>query len=97
MEKEWVPAMQTLLDIPTASLPALWDADFLYGPKTEDGSDIYVLCEINASSVAPYPDSPGQKSPQQCWPGSVLRSTRANSLPGAGVEEEPLKVGTLRS
>jgi len=57
MEREWVPGMQTLLDIPTASLPALWDADFLYGPKTEDGSDTYVLCEINASSVAPFPDS----------------------------------------
>jgi len=61
MEKEWVPGMQTLLDIPTASLPALWDADFLYGPKTEDGSDTYVLCEINASSVAPYPDSAAPK------------------------------------
>jgi hypothetical protein len=53
--------MQTLLDIPTASLPALWDADFLYGPKTEDGSDTHVLCEVNASSVAPYPDSAAPK------------------------------------
>jgi len=61
MEREWVPGMQTLLDIPTASLPALCDADFLYGPKTEDGSDTYVLCEINASSVAPYPDSAAPK------------------------------------
>ena len=61
MEREWVPGMQTRLDIPKASLPALWDADFLYGPKTEDGSDTYVLCEINASSVAPYPDSAAPK------------------------------------
>jgi uncharacterized protein DUF6815 len=61
MEDEWVPAMQTLLDIPTASLPALWDADFLYGPKTADGADTYVLCEINVSSVAPYPDSAAPK------------------------------------
>lgn len=57
MEDEWVPSMQKLLDIPTGSLPALWDADFLYGSKTSDGHDTYVLCEINASSVAPYPDS----------------------------------------
>jgi len=57
MEGEWVPSMQKLLDIPTSSLPALWDADFLYGPKSSDGSDTYVLCEINVSSVAPYPDS----------------------------------------
>jgi hypothetical protein len=57
MEDDWVPSMQKLLDIPTSSLPALWDADFLYGPKSADGSDTYVLCEINVSSVAPYPDS----------------------------------------
>jgi hypothetical protein len=57
MEREWVPAMQRLLGIATADLPALWDADFLYGPKTGDGEDTYVLCEINVSAVAPYPDS----------------------------------------
>jgi hypothetical protein len=61
VEDEWVPAMQALLDIPTGSLPALWDADFLYGPKAQDGSDTYVLCEINVSSVAPYPDQAAPK------------------------------------
>ncbi len=61
MENEWVPGMQALLDIPTASLPALWDADFLYGPQTPDGCDTYALCEINVSSVAPYPDSAAPK------------------------------------
>jgi hypothetical protein len=61
MESEWVPGMQTVLDIPTASLPALWDADFLYGPRTSEGADTYVLCEINVSSVAPYPDSAAPK------------------------------------
>jgi hypothetical protein len=57
MESEWVPGLQRLLDIETASLPALWDADFLYGPRTEVGEDTYVLCEINVSAVAPFPDS----------------------------------------
>jgi hypothetical protein len=61
MESEWVPGMQAMLDIPTASLPALWDADFLYGPRTSEGADTYVLCEINVSSVAPYPDSAAPK------------------------------------
>jgi hypothetical protein len=61
LETEWVPAMQTLLDIPTKWLPALWDADFLYGPEAADGCDSYVLCEINVSSVAPYPDSAAAK------------------------------------
>lgn len=57
LEEEWLPVMQQLLDIPTASLPVLWDADFLLGPKGVDGEDSYVLCEINVSSVAPFPDS----------------------------------------
>lgn len=56
MESEWVPAMERLLDIDTKSLPAIWDADFLYGPKDADGADTYVLCEINVSSVLPFPD-----------------------------------------
>jgi hypothetical protein len=55
IEGDWVPSMQHLLDIDTAALPALWDADFLYGPETPDGNDTYILCEINASSVIPFP------------------------------------------
>ena len=56
LEKEWVPAMARLLDIDAASLPVIWDADFLYGPKTPAGEDTYVLCEINISAVLPIPD-----------------------------------------
>jgi hypothetical protein len=37
-------------------LPVIWDADFLYGPKDAIGADTYVLCEINVSSVYPFPD-----------------------------------------
>ena len=40
----------------SASLPLLWDADFMYGPRTEGGADAYVLCEINVSSVTPFPE-----------------------------------------
>lgn len=57
LEDEWVPRMQTRVGVGDDELPALWDADFLYGPKTPDGRDTYVLCEINISAVAPYPDS----------------------------------------
>jgi hypothetical protein len=55
LEREWTPAMQRLLAISDGALPALWDADFLFGPKTADGSDSFVLCEINASCVTPFP------------------------------------------
>jgi hypothetical protein len=57
MEQEWVPELQRLLDIEVTRLPVLWDADFLLGPRDTSGADTYVLCEINVSSVAPYPDS----------------------------------------
>jgi hypothetical protein len=57
LEREWLPAAQRLFDIGTENLPILWDCDFLLGPKTAGGEDTYVLCEINVSSVAPYPES----------------------------------------
>jgi hypothetical protein len=57
LESEWIPKMQAQLGIAYEDLPALWDADFLYGPKTADGRDTYVLCEINISAVSPFPDS----------------------------------------
>jgi hypothetical protein len=55
VESEWVPAMQDLVDVDSASLPALWDADFLFGLKNAAGEDTYVLCEINVSAVLPFP------------------------------------------
>ena len=48
--------MMAALGIDAASLPIIWDADFLYGPRTASGEDTYVLCEINVSSVFAIPD-----------------------------------------
>jgi hypothetical protein len=56
METEWTPQMMATLGIDTASLPIIWDADFLYGPRTPSGEDSYVLCEINVSCVFAIPD-----------------------------------------
>jgi hypothetical protein len=56
MESEWTPQMMQLLGINAQSLPIIWDADFLYGPRTASGEDTYVLCEINVSSVFPFPE-----------------------------------------
>jgi uncharacterized protein DUF6815 len=56
MEDEWTPQLTSLLDIPRSDLPMIWDADFMLGPPNADGTDRYVLGEINVSSVFPIPD-----------------------------------------
>jgi hypothetical protein len=56
MESKWVPELQQILGFETHSLPVIWDADFLYGPKTVSGDDTFVLCEINASSTFAFPE-----------------------------------------
>ena len=56
METEWTPQMMQQLGIDAASLPVIWDADFLYGPRDASGADSYVLCEINVSCVFAFPD-----------------------------------------
>jgi hypothetical protein len=56
MEDEWTPQLTALLDIACHDLPMIWDADFMLGPVQADGSDSYVLGEINVSSVFPFPD-----------------------------------------
>ena len=56
MESGWIPQMMQVLEVDAASLPIIWDADFLYGPRTATGEDTYVLCEINVSSVFAIPD-----------------------------------------
>jgi hypothetical protein len=56
MEDQWTPQLSSLLDIPRRDLPMIWDADFMLGPAGADGTDSYVLGEINVSSVFPMPD-----------------------------------------
>lgn len=56
METRWVRELQQIVAVDRASLPVIWDADFLLGDKTGDGGDRYVLCEINASSTFAFPE-----------------------------------------
>jgi hypothetical protein len=57
MEQDWVPGLRRILGLERSALPALWDADFLQRPmpRTTDEPS-FVLCEINVSSVSPFPD-----------------------------------------
>ena len=57
LESEWVPGLERTLGIRREELPLLWDCDFLHGAPAREGDERYVLCEINVSSVAPFPDS----------------------------------------
>jgi hypothetical protein len=57
LEDDWIPGLCERLELTVDQLPVLWDADFLLGPKASDGVDSHVLCEINVSSVAPFPPS----------------------------------------
>lgn len=57
LESDWIPELCRRLAIARDDLPVIWDADFLYGPKSASGDDTYVLCEINVSAVFPFPDS----------------------------------------
>lgn len=54
-EAEWVQQMTAVLGLSPELLPVIWDADFLFGPKTAADDDTYVLCEINVSAVWPFP------------------------------------------
>jgi hypothetical protein len=56
MEQEWTPRMMQVLGLDAASLPIIWVADFLYGPRTVTCEATYVLCEINVSSCFAVPD-----------------------------------------
>jgi hypothetical protein len=53
MEQEWIEQLCQTLEIPRIDLPMIWDADFLFGEQ----ENTFVLCEINVSSVYPFPDS----------------------------------------
>lgn len=56
LEHTWIPELKELLSLDDESMPVLWDADFLLGPRNDSGEDTYVLCEINASCVTPLPE-----------------------------------------
>jgi hypothetical protein len=57
LELEWVAELRKKLGIGFDELPLLWDCDFLLGQALASDTERYVLCEINVSSVAPFPDS----------------------------------------
>ncbi len=56
METDWTPGLMRTLGLAPDSLPALWDADFLWREAGAARPSPWALCEINVSSVLPFPD-----------------------------------------
>jgi len=84
MEAEWTPQMMAMLGIDPAALPIIWDADFLYGRRTQSGEDTYVLCEINVSSVFAIPDQAPAAIARLALDRLPACSTRMNDAPTRG-------------
>ena len=57
LETQWLALLCQRLGLTNAHLPLLWDADFLLGEAEPGAPERYVLCEINVSSVSPFPPS----------------------------------------
>lgn len=74
MDEGWIALMQDSLGIATDDLPLLWDIDFLLGPRDAEGRDTYVLCEINVSSVIPFPPSAAEPLAR----ATIARARRAH-------------------
>jgi hypothetical protein len=52
LEGGWVKLLHERVGLARERLPLLWDCDFMFGE-----GDGFVLCEINVSSVSPFPPS----------------------------------------
>ena len=57
LEASWIALLRERVGLPRERLPLLWDCDFMLGETAADGAQRFVLCEINVSSVSPFPPS----------------------------------------
>lgn len=57
LESSWITLLRERVGLAHERLPLLWDCDFMLGDMSADGAQRYVLCEINVSSVSPFPPS----------------------------------------
>ena len=57
LEADWITLLRERVGLPSEHLPLLWDCDFMLGERRDGEPERYVLCEINVSSVSPFPPS----------------------------------------
>lgn len=53
----WIELLRQRVGLGRDQLPMLWDCDFMFGEREPDEPERYVLCEVNVSSVSPFPPS----------------------------------------
>ena len=81
LESTWVRMLCERVGVEAAALPMLWDADFLPGERAVGEDERYVLCEINVSSVSPFPDS--------CIAPLVAATSLALASTASGISDLP--------
>lgn len=57
LETRWIEQLRQRVGLTRSQLPMLWDCDFILGEPTPGEPERFVLCEINVSSVSPFPPS----------------------------------------
>jgi hypothetical protein len=57
LERDWVTQLRQRVGLARQQLPLLWDCDFMLGEAVPGGPQRFVLCEVNVSSVSPFPPS----------------------------------------
>ncbi|WP_431276728.1 Cj0069 family protein [Variovorax ureilyticus] len=57
LETQWIEQLRERVGLTHAQLPLLWDCDFMFGEPTAGQAERFVLCEVNVSSVSPFPPS----------------------------------------
>ena len=57
LESQWIELLRKRVGLAREQLPMLWDCDFMFGDPEEGQKERFVLCEINVSSVSPFPPS----------------------------------------
>ena len=57
LESGWVDLLRQRVGLARGHLPLLWDCDFMLGESAPADGPRWVLCEINVSSVSPFPPS----------------------------------------
>ncbi len=57
LETGWIERLRERVGLAREQLPLLWDCDFIPGVQAPGEALRYVLCEVNVSSVSPFPPS----------------------------------------